>query len=80
VHRKRLPTRFLLGMGVLTALALPVTAQDRPGRGGRAGGSAPQVGERAPTFELATLDGKAKVNLETFRGKKPVVLIFGSYT
>ena len=51
------------------------------------------VGQAAPDFELATLtiekeaDGKAvgkvgdtKVQLSAFKGKKPVVLIFASYT
>ncbi len=39
----------------------------------------PNVGEMAPDFELATLDGDARVRLSAHRGK-PVGLIFGSYT
>ncbi len=39
-----------------------------------------RAGDPAPTFELETLDRKAKVKLSSFRGQKPVVLIFGSYT
>jgi|SRR5579871_1852976 len=37
-------------------------------------------GDAAPDFELPTLDHSALVRLSTFRGRQPVVLIFGSYT
>ena len=37
-------------------------------------------GDPAPDFELQTLDKKGTVRLSSFRGSKPVVLIFGSYT
>jgi hypothetical protein len=40
----------------------------------------PPVGADAPDFTLATPDGKTKVTLSDSRGKKPVVLIFGSFT
>jgi hypothetical protein len=40
----------------------------------------PSIGQRAPNFTLPTQDGKRKVRLADFRGKKPVVLIFGSFT
>jgi hypothetical protein len=39
-----------------------------------------KVGDAAPEFTLATVDRKAEVSLSSFRGKKPVALIFGSYT
>ena len=39
-----------------------------------------KAGDMAPDFELKTLDGKQTVKLSSFRGKKPVALIFGSYT
>jgi hypothetical protein len=39
-----------------------------------------QVGDMAPDFELATADRDATVRLSSFRGQRPVVLIFGSYT
>lgn len=42
--------------------------------------SGPGVGEEAPDFELRTLEGDKVVKLSDFRGKKPVVLVFGSYT
>jgi hypothetical protein len=40
----------------------------------------PRPGEVAPDFTLPTHDGKAKVRLADFRGRKPVVLIFGNFT
>ena len=39
-----------------------------------------QAGDPAPEFSLPTVDRKARVRLSSFRGHKPVVLIFGSYT
>jgi len=42
-------------------------------------GTAPEPGEKAPDFELRTLDGK-KIRLEDFRQKNNVVLTFGSAT
>ncbi len=41
--------------------------------------SAPEAGDRAPDFELRTLDG-AKVHLSDFEGDRNVVLTFGSAT
>jgi hypothetical protein len=38
------------------------------------------VGDSAPDFRLPTLDKTSEVSLASFRGSKPVVLIFGSYT
>jgi hypothetical protein len=40
----------------------------------------PQLGERAPNFTLKTHNGKRTISLADYRGKKPVVLIFGSFT
>jgi hypothetical protein len=40
----------------------------------------PAVGGPAPDFTLPTADGLGKVTLSSFRGKAPVVLIFGSFT
>ena len=44
----------------------------------RAGKLAP--GDMAPDFRLPTLDHKNTVQLSSFRGSRPVVLVFGSYT
>ena len=37
-------------------------------------------GDEAPDFDLQTVDKTARVKLSDFRGKRPVVLVFGSYT
>ena len=38
------------------------------------------TGDTAPDFRLPTLDHKQTVALSDFRGNRPVVLVFGSYT
>lgn len=43
-------------------------------------GGATRVGEMAPDFTLPTVDRKSEVRLSSFRGQRPVVLVFGSYT
>jgi hypothetical protein len=40
----------------------------------------PAVGQKAPDFLLRTEDGKAFYTLSQYRGQKPVVLNFGSFT
>lgn len=40
----------------------------------------PAIDEKAPDFSLPTHDGKESYSLAQSRGKKPVVLIFGSFT
>jgi hypothetical protein len=40
----------------------------------------PRVGQPAPNFTLRTPDGKESVQLAKLLGKKPVVLVFGSFT
>ena len=39
-----------------------------------------RIGDSAPDFHLNSLDQKTEMALASFRGAKPVVLIFGSYT
>jgi hypothetical protein len=41
---------------------------------------ATRVGQMAPDFSLPSVDRKAQVRLVSFRGQRPVVLVFGSYT
>ena len=41
---------------------------------------APEVGSDAPDFKLPRLGSAQHVQLSSFRGRKPVALIFGSYT
>ena len=41
---------------------------------------APKAGDLAPDFELWDVTGERKVRLSDFYGRKPVVLVFGSFT
>ena len=41
---------------------------------------APKAGDLAPDFTLSDISGTKSVTLSDFRRKKPVALIFGSYT
>jgi len=52
----------------------------RRGRGRGGPDNSLIVGEVAPDFKIKSLDGKTETQLTSFKGKKPVVLIFGSYT
>lgn len=49
-------------------------------RGRRGDDAAPKAGAPAPDFELPRLHGQGSVKLSSFKGSKPVALIFGSYT
>lgn len=40
----------------------------------------PDLNAVGPDFQLRTQDGKREIRLSSFRGKRPVVLIFGSFT
>ena len=42
--------------------------------------SGPNEGEVAPDFELKRLGSVETVRISDFRGKRPVAMIFGSYT
>ncbi len=63
----------------------PAASEERPQRR-RARRSQPddgtqlKVGDVAPTFKLKSIDGKEETDLAVFKGEKPVVLFFGSYT
>jgi peroxiredoxin len=46
----------------------------------RADAKAPKAGDLAPDFTLFDILGTDSVTLSDFRGKKPVALVFGSYT
>ena len=41
---------------------------------------APKVGDIAPDFELSDTNGENPVRIADFRDKKPVGVIFGSFT
>lgn len=61
---------------MLTTVALLLASQDR------FRGAGPEVGKDAPNFTAKVLGGEGKVELKAAldKEKKPVVLIFGSYT
>lgn len=40
----------------------------------------PKLGQRAPDFTLVTHDGRRTITLSKFKNRKPVVLVFGSFT
>jgi peroxiredoxin len=42
--------------------------------------NAPKVGDLAPDFELTDTNGENLIRLSDFRGRKPVALVFGSFT
>ena len=67
----------------ISLLAGAALAQDQPGRrnrGQRPADNGLKVGQLAPTFKLASIDGKDKFDLKIYREKKPVILFYGSYT
>lgn len=73
--------RLFASVLLLAALSTPAFAQG--GRGGRTkmdrdGG--PVAGDPAPDFNLKSIDGTFSLKLSSLRDKRPVVLLFGSYT
>ena len=77
---------LLLAMAGGQAVAQDEDNEERRGRRGRMremmsrDDGAPKVGDVAPVFTLKSLDGKGETDLASFKGKKPVLLFFGSYT
>jgi hypothetical protein len=72
------PQRFGRIMAFVPRPALMILPFERMWNVAR--GGATRVGETAPDFVLPTLDRRSQVRLASFRGKRPVVLVFGSYT
>jgi len=68
----------LVGALIVLGMCVPSFAQRREGDNRREGSL--KVGDPAPDFDLKRLDAEGKVRLSSFKSKKPVVLIFGSYT
>ena len=54
--------------------------QRKPGGGQPARGAGVAEGQAAPDFKLKSVDGKREVTLSAFASRKPVALVFGSYT
>ena len=74
---KKKSTLVVLLLFVL--VLIPVSASSRRERFNRDDG-APKKGDVAPTFSLKTLDGKKEFDIARLIGRKPIILIFGSYT
>lgn len=82
--------RVLLGLGAVGALGAAVYAAfPRLGRRAQAmywsatmgrGDGDLKPGDVAPDFELQYRGSPQTVKLSTFRGDRPVALVFGSYT
>lgn len=80
-------TLLFISFILVAAIVTEADAQRRRGRGGNSDrmhkqrkDTAPKVGDTAPTFTLQAHDGKSETSLASFKGEKPVVLFFGSYT
>ena len=74
----RPPALFTAFMAKLPMVAMVLAPFETMWNVARAGTLNP--GDMAPDFCLKTRDGKREVALSSFRGNRPVVLIFGSYT
>ena len=85
--RAELPAPHLSFLSALLVLAVAlspatVLSGEDPGRQGGKGvrEGTLKLGDLAPDFTLRSPDGKATMTLSSFKGKKPVVLVFCSYT
>jgi hypothetical protein len=72
------PVAFAQTMGKLPWPVLAALPFETLWRSARAGALKP--GQAAPEFDLPILDSQERVRLLSFRGERPVVLVFGSYT
>ena len=78
-YAMRLPpesfSRVMMHVGPVPFLLFPFESMWKSARQGHV-----HVGDTAPDFTLPLLDHSGQVTLSSFRGSKPVVLVFGSYT
>ena len=68
-------SRVMMHAGPVPFLLFPFETMWKSARAGHL-----QIGDPSPDFTLPLLDHSGSVTLSSFRGRKPVVLIFGSYT
>jgi hypothetical protein len=68
-------SRVMMHVGPVPFLLFPFESMWKSARAGHL-----KVGDSAPDFTLPLLDHSSNVELSSFRGARPVVLIFGSYT
>jgi hypothetical protein len=78
IAMKQTPTQFGSVMAKLPAISMSLLPFESLWAIARAG--VLEAGDPAPDFRLPTRDKSAVVQLSSFRGDRPVVLIFGSYT
>lgn len=69
----------LLAAAIMAGTFSTLAQAQRPARNPRQA-IAPAVGDRAPDFTLKTNNGEREVQLSSFMGQRPVVLVFGSFT
>jgi len=68
-------SRVMMHVGPAPFLLFPFETMWKSARAGTL-----RVGDVAPDFTLPLLEHSGSVTISSFRGTKPVVLIFGSYT
>jgi hypothetical protein len=68
-------SRLMMRVGPAPFLLFPFESMWKSARAGHL-----RVGDTAPDFTLPLLDHSGSVTVSSFRGTKPVVLVFGSYT
>jgi len=78
IAMKQAPLRFATVMSKLPMASMIVLPFEPLWNIARAGDL--KIGEPAPDFRLKTYEKSSWVQLSDFRGDRPVVLIFGSYT
>ena len=77
-HRELLSVYSRLRLGPEAARERDTVSRLERESAAREGG--PQINTLAPDFELAEVAGKGRIRLKDFRGRNPVVLVFGSYS
>ena len=78
VAMKQPPLRFAAVMSKVPMVSMIVLPFEPLWNIARAGEL--KAGDPAPDFRLQTYDKTSWVQLSSFRGDRPVVLVFGSYT
>jgi hypothetical protein len=68
-------SRVMMHAGPVPFLLFPFETMWKSARAGHL-----QIGDQPPDFTLPLLDHSGSITLSSFRGQRPVVLIFGSYT
>jgi hypothetical protein len=70
---------IMLSLFVMAGLSGQVPTVPKPGQLGDRTGKF-KVGDVAPDFDLKVMHKESRVALSGFRNRRPVALVFGSYT